>query len=105
MVVSGTYDCQLVFVMKLMAVLKARSGVIAVAFAGAPAVLKCWGLNGSQPCRRWNAYTMMKLNTLREIKLAVYRVDPCSTSSRMPAAQYTRRSTGRRIGWRKVRSP
>ena len=32
---SGEYDCQFVFVMKLTAVLNARSGVIAVAFAGA----------------------------------------------------------------------
>ena len=41
MVVSGEYDCQFVFVMKLTAVLYARSGVIGVAFAGTCGVEKC----------------------------------------------------------------
>ena len=40
--------------MKLTAVLKARSGVIAVALAGAPPVLKPIGFSGSTPCSRWN---------------------------------------------------
>jgi hypothetical protein len=47
--VSGEYACQLVLVMKLTAVLNAKSGVIAVAPVGACAVEKCIGLSGRMP--------------------------------------------------------
>jgi hypothetical protein len=64
-----------------------KAGVIAVAFAGAAAVLKCCGLNGSQPWNLWSKYTNTKLNTLREITLAEYRIQLCSSSSRTPEVQ------------------
>ncbi len=78
MVVSGVYACQFVLVVKLTAVLNARSGVIAVAPCAAWAVPNPCGLNGSKPWMRWIRYVSSRLTTLNVRREAAYPVQRCS---------------------------
>ena len=74
---SPLYACQFVFVVKLTAVLNARSG------GTWPAPNPC-GLSGRCPWSRWKAYTNRKEKRLKDSRDAAYCVQRCSSSSRTP---------------------
>src|ERR1035437_5912378 len=85
MVHSPTLPCQLVFIMKLNAVLNDESGVTAA---------KPCGLSGNQTCRRCKAYTANAPNKLNQSAPIAYCVQRISCLLSTPHRRYKKFSTG-----------
>ncbi len=81
--VSGTYDCQLVFVAKLAAVLNA---------SGPGTAPKCCGFNGSEPWARWRTYVTMTPIALNTSIATVYWTQVCSLGCLSPHSRSSPRS-------------
>ena len=72
---AGQYACQFVFVVKLAAVLNTVWSIT----PGSPS-----GLKGSEPWRRWSAWSRSMPATLNRNTLTAYPVQRCSRVSSTP---------------------